>query len=472
MDRQKLKRRRQELGLTLQEVADKVGLTRATIQKYESGYIKGIDTEMLNKLSQVLKTTPADLLGYKIEGPVTCDICGFSYVNYIAEDVELHNNYHNSFLAAEEKFPELLKPNKAQKVKEESSKILHSTEVGSSAHYNACYGMIQCYFSRSLRGCQYDLNHVSFDDYAAMLLNQDCFKKRFSRSYQQLKKRYGQKPGIPEGKTYYKPHISFEKDSLDLLEEKEEISYNNEEYTPVPLIGEVAAGIGAYAENNIIDYIETPNSWLKGNEDYVYLKVSGDSMEPEMHTGDLALIRVQTSIDSGDYAVVIIDGENGVIKRVIYDSNWVELQSVNTMYAPRRFENENLERVRVFGLVRKILRNYDGSLPLSNSKSKSTYKLNSKSVKDNGIELYKQLDSEDKSKIKVKMKKMLTSEKYNKPNTTDDPSEIIDNYIENWNSKGQIAAQGQGMRTVKIPDNITDEELLKMIEDSQKFKTK
>ena len=53
MNRKKLKQRRLELGLTLQDVADKLGMTRATIQKYESGYIKGVDTEILEKLSQV-----------------------------------------------------------------------------------------------------------------------------------------------------------------------------------------------------------------------------------------------------------------------------------------------------------------------------------------------------------------------------------------------------------------------------------
>ena len=127
----------------------------------------------------------------------------------------------------------------------------------------------------------------------------------------------------------------------------------------IPLIGEVAAGYGAYAENNIIDRIDIPKSWIKGNGDHVFLRVSGDSMEPEIHDGDLALIRIQASVDSGDYAVVVIDGESGVIKRVMYDSNWVELQSINTMYAPRRFEGEDLQRIRIFGIVRKIIRNYN-----------------------------------------------------------------------------------------------------------------
>ncbi len=64
MDRSKLKNRRLELGYTLQEVADKMGLTRSTIQKYESGLIKGVDTKTLEMLAGVLETTPAYLMGW------------------------------------------------------------------------------------------------------------------------------------------------------------------------------------------------------------------------------------------------------------------------------------------------------------------------------------------------------------------------------------------------------------------------
>lgn len=67
MDREKLKSRRLELGYTLQDVADKMNLTRATIQKYESGLIKGVETTTLEKLAKVLQTTPAYLMGWEDE---------------------------------------------------------------------------------------------------------------------------------------------------------------------------------------------------------------------------------------------------------------------------------------------------------------------------------------------------------------------------------------------------------------------
>ncbi len=65
MNRKKLKERRLELNYTLQDVADKMGLTRATIQKYESGLIKGVDTTTLERLANVLQTTPAYLMGWE-----------------------------------------------------------------------------------------------------------------------------------------------------------------------------------------------------------------------------------------------------------------------------------------------------------------------------------------------------------------------------------------------------------------------
>ena len=51
-----------------------------------------------------------------------------------------------------------------------------------------------------------------------------------------------------------------------------------------------------------------------------------------------------------------IDGEDAVVKRVIFDGNAIELQSLNTMYAPRRFEGKDANRVAVLGVVKKIIK--------------------------------------------------------------------------------------------------------------------
>lgn len=133
---------------------------------------------------------------------------------------------------------------------------------------------------------------------------------------------------------------------------------NDTEFVNIPVVGRVAAGVTCYADMEIVDYEPTSIDSITPGEEYVYLKVVGDSMYPEFKEGDLILIRCQTSVDSGSYAVVIIDGEDGVVKKIVYGQNWIELHSINPMYPVRRFENEDVLRIRVFGLVKEIKRKF------------------------------------------------------------------------------------------------------------------
>ena len=127
---------------------------------------------------------------------------------------------------------------------------------------------------------------------------------------------------------------------------------------PIPVIGAAAAGLACHAEENIEYYEYAPRSIISNNETYAYLRVEGDSMSPIIMEGDLVLIRCQTSVDNGAVAVVIIDDENGVVKRVRYDEGWIELVSENNSYPPRRFEGDEVERVRIFGRVMECKRRF------------------------------------------------------------------------------------------------------------------
>ena len=127
-------------------------------------------------------------------------------------------------------------------------------------------------------------------------------------------------------------------------------------FVNIPVIGSVAAGTGCLADNEIIGYEPTDYDDVKDGQEYRYLTVKGDSMYPKFEEGDLVLVRCQSSVDSGSYAVVLIDDEEGVIKKIVYCPNFIELHSINPMYPVRRFENENVLRIRVFGLVRSIKR--------------------------------------------------------------------------------------------------------------------
>lgn len=59
-----IKQRRNELGLTLLQIAEAVGVSEATVQRWESGNIKTLRHDNLIKLSEVLNLSPPALMGW------------------------------------------------------------------------------------------------------------------------------------------------------------------------------------------------------------------------------------------------------------------------------------------------------------------------------------------------------------------------------------------------------------------------
>lgn len=62
-----LKQRRKELGLTLSQIADMMGVAEATVQRWESGNIKSVRHEKIGKLAEILKVSPAALMGWETQ---------------------------------------------------------------------------------------------------------------------------------------------------------------------------------------------------------------------------------------------------------------------------------------------------------------------------------------------------------------------------------------------------------------------
>lgn len=61
---QRMKLRRKELGLSAELVADKLGVSPSTIYRYENGDIEKQPGDILEPLANILKTTPAFLMGW------------------------------------------------------------------------------------------------------------------------------------------------------------------------------------------------------------------------------------------------------------------------------------------------------------------------------------------------------------------------------------------------------------------------
>lgn len=121
----------------------------------------------------------------------------------------------------------------------------------------------------------------------------------------------------------------------------------------VPVLGYVAAGIPITAIEDVLDYEELdPNRFVSGYE-YFGLKIKGDSMIPRMQSGDVVIVRHQQIVDSGDVAIVCVNGEEATCKQVQINPDGMSLISFNPAYKPMFFsKKEVIEKpVTILGKV-------------------------------------------------------------------------------------------------------------------------
>ena len=126
-------------------------------------------------------------------------------------------------------------------------------------------------------------------------------------------------------------------------------------------IGTICAGFnGTLNETLTGEIVDIPLSMISGGhkEEYFVLRVTGNSMYPKILEGDRILCKRCSSVDSGNYAVVLYDGECATVKRVHYTAgeDWLELIPINPEYETKRITGADLEQCRILGKVVKLIR--------------------------------------------------------------------------------------------------------------------
>ena len=84
-----IKNRRKELDLTQEDIAKRIGVSKQTVQKYESGVIANIPSDKIEMVAEILKTTPAKLMGWEVPDrylspTITDDVVTFPVIGEIA----------------------------------------------------------------------------------------------------------------------------------------------------------------------------------------------------------------------------------------------------------------------------------------------------------------------------------------------------------------------------------------------------
>jgi repressor LexA len=118
----------------------------------------------------------------------------------------------------------------------------------------------------------------------------------------------------------------------------------------IPILGIVKAGYNWLAEENIIGYItdkDTIKDYEKNIDEYYSLKVTGDSMLPLLSEGDLVIVHKQEDVESGQTAIVLINGDEATVKKVVKTTNGIELHSMNPYYPVKKFTFEDIKTIPV-----------------------------------------------------------------------------------------------------------------------------
>jgi repressor LexA len=121
----------------------------------------------------------------------------------------------------------------------------------------------------------------------------------------------------------------------------------------VPLVGDVAAGTGVLASENVSELLAVPEE-LTGAGQLFALRVRGDSMINDgIFDGDLVVVRQQLDAENGDVVVAGIPGEEATVKRFSRRGSWIVLTPANDRLQPMELDSAEVD---LYGKVVSVMR--------------------------------------------------------------------------------------------------------------------
>lgn len=122
----------------------------------------------------------------------------------------------------------------------------------------------------------------------------------------------------------------------------------------VPLLGRIQAGGPMLAEEQIEDWVNLPQTLVKGRRDVFLLKVRGESMiNAGIYEGDLVIVRPTKEAKNNDIVVGLLHDE-ATVKRLIYVKNRAYLKAENPDF-PNIYPKEEWSiQGKVVGVIRNL----------------------------------------------------------------------------------------------------------------------
>ena len=120
----------------------------------------------------------------------------------------------------------------------------------------------------------------------------------------------------------------------------------------IPSLGTVKGGFDRLAQQEYEGYEPAD---VAAPDEYFFLRVTGDSMAPQIQAGDLALIHSQDTIESGQLGVVLLEDDEATLKRIVFSGRNVILQPFNSAYSPVVLRGD---ACRILGRVVRTIRQW------------------------------------------------------------------------------------------------------------------
>ena len=123
------------------------------------------------------------------------------------------------------------------------------------------------------------------------------------------------------------------------------VPINRASIVSIPILGTIKCGQPILAEDNITGYREELSDRLPSGNLF-YLKSQGDSMVPTIPEGSLVLIREQPTVEYGEVAAVLVNGDTeATLKRVKKQGDIIMLIADNPDYPPYIITDDNPARI-------------------------------------------------------------------------------------------------------------------------------
>lgn len=142
-----------------------------------------------------------------------------------------------------------------------------------------------------------------------------------------------------------------------LVPDKDVSNKSTQKGLTVNVLGRVAAGIPIEAITDIVDQEEISEDLAKTGE-FFGLRIQGNSMEPDIHDGDTVIVKKQDDAESNEIVIALINGNDGVCKRLKKYAESIALVSINPDYEPMYFNQDEIDNtpVRIIGKVVELRR--------------------------------------------------------------------------------------------------------------------